>query len=159
MKLNCILLIDDDRICNYLHEKIIRRLDLSVDVRSAFNGLEALRMIQEYYSEHHAPPELILLDLKMPVMDGFEFIKKFQENFPKLIHQTKIAIITTSGHPADVQKISCLKNISFYIKPLTEEKLKSISEQVKLVYIKNQKRKVLVKNMAADSGNKKISCQ
>jgi len=154
MKLNCILLIDDDRICNYLHEKIIRRLNLSEKILSASNGLEALKIIQEYYSQHHVPPELILLDLKMPVMDGFEFLKKFQEKFPKLISQTQINIITTSGHPSDVQKISRLRNISFYIKPLTDEKIKMICKQLELVYVKNEE-KITVKSSRIASGNKK----
>lgn len=154
MKLNCILLIDDDRICNYLHEKIIKRLNLSADVRSASNGSEGLKIIQEYYNQHHVPPQLILLDLKMPVMDGFEFIKKFQENFSKVVHQTQIAIITTSGHPSDVKKISSLININLYIKPLTEDKLISIIEKTKPMGVNNQE-KVLINRIPTSPSPKK----
>lgn len=126
MKLNSILLVDDDKICNYLHEKVIRRLDITKEIHIASNGLEALEVVNAHINEHRDPPQLILLDLKMPVMDGFEFLKKLQDNYLPEISKTIVAVLSTSGHPKDMEKISGYKNVVFFSKPLTDEKLKYI---------------------------------
>lgn len=126
MKINCVLLIDDDTICNYLHEKMIRRLNICKEIKIASNGSEALKIIQTHCLENLSPPELILLDLKMPVMDGFDFLQKFKEKFPKHLSKTLIKIITTSAHPSDIQKISNLYPSDIYTKPLTEDILQRI---------------------------------
>lgn len=123
-KINCVLLIDDDKICNYLHEKAIQRMKMCCEVKVAGNGSEALKSIDKYIRDHHEPPELILLDLKMPVMDGFEFLKKVREKYPAVSNQSIITIVTTSDHPHDFQKISAMGNVELFTKPLTEEKLR-----------------------------------
>ena len=67
-----VLLIEDDPASLEATRRILKRLDL--DVGEASNGLEGLRWL-----ESHARPDLILLDLMMPVMDGFEFLKELQK--------------------------------------------------------------------------------
>jgi CheY-like chemotaxis protein len=131
MKLNCVLLIDDDKICNYLHEKIIRRLNISPEVKIACNGKEALRTIKNHIAEFNEAPQLILLDLKMPVMDGFEFLKKFKEEEPQAYANTHIIILTTSAHPKDLEKISKIRKTIFYNKPLTEKNIMEICNKFK----------------------------
>ncbi|MBC7389884.1 MAG: response regulator, partial [Opitutaceae bacterium] len=69
-----ILLIDDDHITNYLTQRLLTRLNPSATVRIANNGEEALRIIKESADSDHITPDLILLDVNMPVMSGIEFM-------------------------------------------------------------------------------------
>jgi CheY-like chemotaxis protein len=131
MELNCVLLIDDDKICNYLHEKIIQRLNITPQVKIANNGAEALLTIKKHIIEFNEPPQLIFLDLKMPVMDGFEFLKKFKEEDPRACANTDIIILTTSTHPKDLEKISKIRKTNFYNKPLTEQNMPEIFNTLK----------------------------
>ena len=133
MKLNCVLLIDDDNICNYLHEKIIRRLNITPEIKIATNGEEALRTIKDHISEFNEAPQLILLDLKMPVMDGFEFLKKLKEEEPQACFNSDIIVLTTSAHPQDLEKISKIRKTTFYNKPLTEKNVKEICSKLKKI--------------------------
>lgn len=126
MKLNCILLIDDDKICNYLHEKIIRRLNITHKIKTAYNGSEAIHLVNEHLLSDHHPPDIIFIDLKMPVMDGFEFLKKLKEFHPDIFNKATLVILTTSAHPNDLKKISGMKRLEVITKPLTEDKLKGI---------------------------------
>src|SRR5688572_1923118 len=107
-KLSGILLVDDDETNNFLNERILKRLDLADDIRIFKNGkqaydyLKSLKQLQ-VTSNHTTPPELIFLDINMPVMDGFEFLElfgQFDENFRKSI---KIVILSTSSHDRDLE--------------------------------------------------------
>lgn len=122
MLLNSILLVDDDNICNFIHKKIIQRLEVTEEISVAFNGIDALNKLKEKIKMHQRLPQLIFVDLKMPVMDGYEFLKKLHEEYPKQLYKTVIVVLTTSSHPKDVERISQFKNITHFPKPLTEEK-------------------------------------
>jgi CheY-like chemotaxis protein len=127
---SCVLLVDDDPTTNYLNQLLFKRLGISNQVLVALNGQEALGLLQlhgEKISETH--PALILLDVKMPVMDGFAFL----EAYAKLPQAQKPAVIivmlTTSLHPQDVERVEKLNIAGFLNKPLTEEKLKQALEK------------------------------
>lgn len=69
-KLNFILLIDDDPIANYLTERLLGHLQIAHKIEKAHNGYEALEIIHGHCSKGHSCPDLILLDINMPVMSG-----------------------------------------------------------------------------------------
>ncbi len=82
MKKN-VLLVDDDHIFNYLNERIIQRMGFSDEIHSARNGQEAIDLLNRYLSGSSSLPDIIFLDLNMPVMDGFAFIEAFKRmNMP-----------------------------------------------------------------------------
>ena len=126
-KIDKILLVDDDEVTNFLNQLVIERLGGAEHLEIALNGEEALNYLKEYYQ--HADLAslqkiLIVLDLNMPVMDGFDFLEELE----KQSHWNKanrfIIILTSSENPADIERT---KNYSIYgyeKKPLTEEKLK-----------------------------------
>ena len=118
-----ILLVDDDDISNFLAEKIIRRIQLSNIIYTARHGREALTFLRNVCKENDNYPEIILLDIKMPVMNGFEFLEEFfaTNEFPK--EKIAIILLTSSADPLDVEE-SKRYNINGYInKPLTPQKL------------------------------------
>lgn len=129
-RLNCVLLVDDDQVNNYLNEKLIKRLELSKNVKVALNGEEALL----YLTKHGSPydlnyPELILLDYNMPQMQGAEFMEYFNKINSNQRHRCKIVVLTASVNPDLRQELIDLGVDDYIEKPLTQEKLEKIVEK------------------------------
>jgi CheY-like chemotaxis protein len=125
-KLDRILLIDDDNITNYINERIIKKSDICKEVKVLKNGLDAISYLQKNIDQSNKRVRLIFLDIKMPVLDGFGFLEKFQElKFPG---QDKIVIImlTTSTHLLDMGKLFNSGTSDFLTKPLSLEKLMNV---------------------------------
>ena len=121
---NCVLLVDDDGVTNFINHRLIKKLNLTTCIQSSMNGNEALRYIKDFSSQNDQHcPELILLDINMPVLDGFEFLEEFEKLELKNRDKVKIIVLTTSTHQKDVMKIARDAKIGYINKPLTEEKL------------------------------------
>ncbi|MEX0290675.1 MAG: response regulator [Flavobacteriaceae bacterium] len=77
-KFNRILLVDDDSATNFLHSMILKQLDCADEIVAVENGLQALKYLQRAESGGEFPrPDLILLDINMPRMNGWEFLKEY----------------------------------------------------------------------------------
>ena len=118
MKFKSILLVDDDYVSNFIADHLLTKLDLCENVHFSRNGDEALKFLNDCVDF----PEIIFLDINMPVMDGFEFIETFRElNLHK--NKTRIIIYTASFRQQDIEVLQSIGFNDFIIKPLTEEKL------------------------------------
>jgi CheY-like chemotaxis protein len=123
--INHILLVDDDEVTNFLNKKVIEKASLIKEISIATNGQKALEVIEELCESKKYCPELIFLDLNMPVMNGFEFLDKFEKmHFPNK-DKVRIIVLTSSSNPDDIYKIK-EKRIAFMTKPLSEDKIQSI---------------------------------
>ena len=123
---NTILLIDDDPSVNLLNKFIIEKSAIQANVGEFTNASAAL----EELSSGTISPELILLDINMPVMNGWEFAKSYQE-LPAELRSSKIFILSSSIDPQDKEKAEESPVIDgFYSKPLTVSLLQTISSQV-----------------------------
>ncbi len=130
--LSSILLVDDDEISNLFNKIFIGKLNLDVEVEIASNGKEALNLLslvsENAVSESLQLPCLLLLDIKMPVMNGWEFLKAYEQNVSKTVRdEIVIVMLTTSEDEGDV--ISAMNNPNvkkFMKKPLSEEKFKQL---------------------------------
>lgn len=133
-KIKTILLVDDDEITNYLHQMLLEELNVTDHIFTAYNGQEALSMIKNHCHpdspSSNMCPEVIFLDLNMPGMDGFEFLDEFaRENF--LVNSNPhIIVVTSSNNQKDMQKANSYKINGYVSKPLTEEKLKQVLQNV-----------------------------
>jgi CheY-like chemotaxis protein len=77
-KLPCILLVDDDPVNNFLNQRLLENLAVADQLMVALNGQEAFALLEQHCPDV-ACPALILLDVNMPVMNGFEFLFAYQQ--------------------------------------------------------------------------------
>jgi CheY-like chemotaxis protein len=126
-KLNCILLIDDDPVTNYLHESLIQSVLETGQILIARNGEEGLKMVNKGCPDGEAPA-LILVDLNMPVMDGIGFLKHYKEWAEQYPSPSVVAVLTTSTNPRDIEKVAQLEIAPLLPKPLQEEHLQTLVE-------------------------------
>jgi CheY-like chemotaxis protein len=117
-------IIDDDKIVHFLTKHIFKLSYPDWDVLPFFNGKEALNCMN---SGQIAYPDLILLDINMPVMDGWEFLDQFKED--KELEMPQIAIVSSSVDPRDKARINNYPQVTHYLlKPLTKEQIATLFE-------------------------------
>lgn len=127
--INTLCIIDDDDIFTLVAKKIVKLVDFCDETILFKNGHEALNYFQELDSQESLFPEVIFLDLNMPLMGGFDFLKELEKLKGK--EETKVFIFTSSIDPEDQQKAMEFTIVEQFVeKPLTVDKLKLISEKL-----------------------------
>jgi CheY-like chemotaxis protein len=122
-----VMVIDDSRLERFLAEKIIKN-SLFADAVITFNSaIEALEYLTALGTDPDKFPDVILLDIYMPVMNGFEFLDKFLEFSEDIKKHCKIVIISSTDAYEDHAQMRRYPIISkFLTKPLSEEMLKKL---------------------------------
>lgn len=128
--ISCTLLVDDDETTNYLNQTLLRRMAVSDQVLVAGNGQEALDLLLAHCEQPTSLtcPALILLDVKMPRMNGFEFLQAYAQR-PTRQNPTVVIMLTTSLNPHDVAHMQGLPIAGFLTKPLTRDKVNQVLQQ------------------------------
>ncbi|MBL1431973.1 MAG: response regulator [Gammaproteobacteria bacterium] len=129
-----VLVIDDNDIDQYLIKRQLTESGFTKQVFNSANGEEAIVFLSDYDNnkaeyKNEFPPGLILLDINMPLMDGFEFLKVF-----KKLRQERdycatpvVVFLTSSNNQADVDKAMDFDFVKGYLhKPLDIDQLKKI---------------------------------
>jgi len=131
---HCALLVDDDPVSNYINKMVIADIEKIEHSHDALNGADALQFIQAQCESDNGDenfcPDLILLDLNMPVMDGFEFLKTFQNLSFRNKEDVKIIVLTSSTNPQDLERVSDFNVAGYLNKPLTQENLDAALEGI-----------------------------
>lgn len=122
-KIASILLIDDDDATNCINKLLINRLSITNELLVAKNGKDALKLLEDCASNKSLIPDLILLDINMPVLDGFGFLNAFQDMDCPGKEDTLIAVLSTSLNPKDLERVQKAGVQVFLNKPLTKESL------------------------------------
>jgi CheY-like chemotaxis protein len=119
-----VTLVDDDDVFVFLTTKAIEQTSL-VDLIKVFgNGLDALNFLKENKNNVDALPEIILLDLSMPIMNGWQFLEEYTKLNPTIGKKITIYICSSSISPDDITRAKTISEVSDYIiKPITKEKL------------------------------------
>ena len=119
----CILLVDDDQIANYLHKNFLNKIASVSHITTANNGEQALSHLHNCLQAEHSFPEIIFLDINMPVCDGFEFVEAFNKFTVPQKSQVDIVVLTSSSNVSDIHRMENL-GIKYYLnKPLNKESL------------------------------------
>jgi len=128
--LKMVMLVDDNDTDNFISRRIIEITKFAGEVVIKNSGKSALEYLEENKNEIHKLPDLIFLDINMPIVDGFVFLYEFEKFSDTVKDKCKIIILSSSDNKRDIDKI--VNNdyvIKFITKPLTEKAL----EEVKLM--------------------------
>ncbi len=137
-KIKNILLVDDDFASNYLTEIILKDMNFADSISTVRDGKAAINYMTSCTSPQQTEPavpcpDLILLDINMPVMDGFEFLEEYKQLLFERKEDVLIILLTTSTNNRDIEKAKKYKVNGYIEKPISEEKLKQVLHPYKIV--------------------------
>jgi CheY-like chemotaxis protein len=128
-----ILLVDDDEINNFISIKLIKKALLTTEIMACLNGKYAIDQLVDIQRKDPAKlPDYILLDINMPIMNGWEFLDEYKRLNIDPLGKSKIFIISSSVFSNDINKARSYPLVkSFISKPLSVEKIKEMFEMDK----------------------------
>jgi CheY-like chemotaxis protein len=127
-KLDCICIVDDDEIYTFLLKKALKKLDICNEISIYINGQEAIDSIKQIIETNQILPDIILLDINMPLLDGWEFLDEYIKIKNKLTKEISIYIASSSISIGDINKAKDHKEvIDFLVKPINVDTLLKIS--------------------------------
>ncbi len=119
-----VCIIDDDKIYRFTTEKYIQMLRLASRVITYGDGEEAIGFLKDHHQDPAKLPDIIFLDLNMPIMDGWDFIEEYVKLRPQLAKQIIVYMVSSSIDERDKYRAKQINEVSdFIIKPITEEQL------------------------------------
>jgi CheY-like chemotaxis protein len=122
-----LVLVDDDEVFVFLTTKAIEQTNLAEVIKVFGNGLDALDFIKENANNPDSLPEVIFLDLSMPIMDGWQFLEEYVMLNPKIGKSIVIYICTSSISPDDIIKAKEIGAVTdFIMKPIPKDRLLEI---------------------------------
>jgi len=117
-----VLLVDDDSVFNFLNTKTLERMGIARDIQTAMNGEQAMDLFNGYYKGAGCLPDIVLLDLNMPIMNGLECIKALRN--ARLHPHMKVMMVTTEADNHFIAKALDSGADEFLMKPFTPESLR-----------------------------------
>ncbi|MFN3403012.1 MAG: response regulator [Cytophagaceae bacterium] len=115
-KFNLIYLIDDDQTSNHLANELLKKIDLANEIKVFKAGIDAIMHLQQYPEK----PDLILLDIHMPLMDGIEFVKT-GKGLALLTADTQIIFLT--NYQLHYAGLKLMEDYEVIQKPITKQKI------------------------------------
>ena len=127
-KFDRVLLIDDNDIDNFINERMITTNFFSNRVIVKNSGESALNYLKENAGEDANLPQVIFLDLNMPIMDGFAFLTEYEKLPDAVKKNCKVIVLSSSISPEDINRASTNPLVVKYVnKPLNEKYLAAIN--------------------------------
>lgn len=122
-----IFLVDDDPLFVFLTRMIISSTGTTSEISEFRDGQMAIDFLNNNADSPELLPDIIFLDLSMPVMDGWEFLKEYVLLQPRLKKRVTLYIVSSSISPHEVERAKTFRVVSdFLIKPLEEGKVAEI---------------------------------
>ncbi|MFN0255689.1 response regulator [Pedobacter ureilyticus] len=120
-----LLVIDDDDINIFIISKIVEKTGYDVELCAKHNGQLAIDYIQELLSTNQPLPHLVLIDINMPILNGWEFIEAFEAL--NLNTDNDMYMLSSSVYENDIEKAKSYKSVKGFIsKPLSIDRLKEL---------------------------------
>jgi CheY-like chemotaxis protein len=122
-----ICIVDDDNIYQFTTTRTIQTHKLAKKILIFSDGEEALNFLIDNIGNSETLPDIIFLDINMPIMDGWQFLEEYVMIKPKIGKKITIYMISSSVDPVDLKRAKAISEISDYIiKPINPEMLKEI---------------------------------
>ena len=134
-KISSILLVDDNASLNMVNIRYIERLEVAQQVAEVRNGQDAIDFLlkQNKYANGNPTffPDVIILDLNMPIMDGFEFLEKYKEIVSDF-QQSRIIVLSSTSRQDEKEKALGFEAVEdYWVKPITKEQWLALKEASK----------------------------
>ncbi len=128
-----VCIIDDDEIYQFTVTKTIKNHNLAKKILVFKDGELAIQFLIDNIGNNENVPDIIFLDINMPIMDGWQFLDEYVQIKPRIGKKIIIYLVTSSIDPADLERAKKISEISDYIiKPVTPGKLKDVIEALEL---------------------------
>ncbi|WP_298224336.1 response regulator [Flavobacterium sp.] len=129
-KFNDVFVIDDDKVFHFIIKKLFSKNNIDINPSFYLNGLEAIEKIREKIDMGVTMPDLILLDINMPIMDGWQFLDEFRKTRTTTTTngQTIIYLVSSSDSISDINKAKEYQDQvkDYFFKPMSLEDLRKI---------------------------------
>jgi len=126
-KYKCVMLVDDNEIDNIINEKIMESVKFAEKILVFQTGQEGLGYLSANKDKVEALPEIIFLDINMPIMDGFQFLEEFDKFNENVLNKCRIIMLSSSISPKDIDRAASSKYVKKYLnKPLNTRYLEAI---------------------------------
>lgn len=127
-KFKKVFIVDDDKVFHFIIKKLMQRNNIEIIPFFFDNGYDAITELKEKRNAPNELPDLILLDINMPIMDGWQFLEEFRLIKDQLDKDPIIYLISSSNDIVDVNKSNEYKNEikSYILKPIGPEEMDAI---------------------------------
>jgi CheY-like chemotaxis protein len=132
-KIETIAVIDDDDIYQFTAQRTFKTIDTIKKVYIFCDGKEAIDFFADNLNDQDKLPDVIFLDLNMPIMDGWQFLKEYILLKPQIGKKIIIYVVSSSMNPDDLLKAKSISEVHDYIvKPITVDKFRKIISAIEL---------------------------
>jgi two-component system, chemotaxis family, chemotaxis protein CheY len=124
-KFKDVFVVDDDKVYHFILKKLFSKNNLNINPSFFINGLEAIEVIKGKIDSGKDLPDLILLDINMPIMDGWQFLDEFRKTKTAKDDKTTIYLVSSSDNISDINKAKEYQDQvqDYFFKPMTAEDL------------------------------------
>lgn len=129
-KVNSAFIIDDDDIFIYGTRRVMQELNFCENISVFKNGQEAIDGIKEHIKLGKELPDIILLDINMPIMNGWDFLEELAQTPNLNKNKVLLYLISSSVDPVDIDRAKKIELVTnYFIKPITPKQVKEILKE------------------------------
>ncbi|TKC12065.1 response regulator [Pedobacter polaris] len=126
-----LLVIDDDDINIFIIKKIVEKTGFDIEMTSKSNGQQAIDFLKDVIANDRPIPHLILIDINMPVMNGWEFVEAYASL--AITQKVDLYILSSSVYENDIERTKSYTSVKGFIsKPLSMERLTELIKDIRI---------------------------